>query len=224
MLAFAVVVGFAIWQAGRPHHPKFQEALGRTMRTSGQLYIRWAILLIALMSYFAESLSLDVLLGAFMAGVIFRTLMTTGATHDEETQIELKLEALALGYLVPIFFVVTGIQYDLDALIGSPTALLKVPLFLVLLLVVRGVPVLWYRKAVPDPKARRALALFSATALPLIVAITHIGLATDNMRTSTAAALVGAGMLSIVIFPLVGSTLLGKGPASEPAEVVEPVC
>ena len=223
LLAFAVVVGFAIWQAGRPHHPRFQEALGRTMRTSGQLYIRGAILLIALMSYFAASLSLDVLLGAFMAGVIFRTLMTTGASHEEETQIELKLEALALGYLVPIFFVVTGIQYDLDALISSPTALLKVPLFLLLLLVVRGVPVAWYRRVLPDPRTRRALALFSATGLPLIVAITHIGLATDNMRTSTAAALVGAGMLSIVIFPVVGATLLGKGLAPEEATVPEPV-
>jgi Kef-type K+ transport system membrane component KefB len=106
--------------------------------------------------------------------------------------------------VIPIFFVVTGITYDLDALLHSVKALVMVPLFLVSFLIVRGVPVRMYRKDLPDPHDRRALVFFSATALPLVVAITTLGVEAKQMRPSTAAALVGAGMVSVIVFPLLG--------------------
>ncbi len=210
LLVFGAVAFVAVRQAGRPLAPKFQAALGGTLRSSGQLYIRGAMLLIAVLTFVAARLGLDFLLGAFTAGIVFRLLMTSGASHEESEQVETKLEAVALGYLVPIFFVVTGINFNLDALISSPVAMLKVPLFLVLLLVVRGIPVLLYRKAMPDRHERRALVFFSATALPLIVVITTLGVEAHKMRSNTAAALVGAGMLSIVLFPLIGKALLDR--------------
>jgi Kef-type K+ transport system membrane component KefB len=222
LVIFAVIAALAVVRANRPQHPKVQEALARTLRTSGQLYIRTAVMLIAIMTFVAGELELDVLLGAFTAGIVYRLLVMSGADHVQIEQIESKLEAVTLGYLVPIFFVVTGINFDLEALISSPTAMLKVPLFLVLLLVVRGVPTLLYKKELPDPNERKALALFSATGLPLIVVITHLGVQAGHMRTSTAAAMVGAGMLSIVLYPLLGKALLDRSAAGATASEAQP--
>jgi hypothetical protein len=86
-------------------------------------------------------------------------------------------------------------------------------MFLALLLLARGVPVILYRNEVPDRLERRALAFFSATGLPLIVVITTLGVEADQMRASTAAALVGAGMVSIIAFPLIGKALLDRSAA-----------
>ncbi len=207
---FAVLAAVALYLATRPAPLKVQVAFAATLRSSGQLYVRLAMALIALLTWAAAELGLDVLLGAFTAGLVFRLFASAGATEEEIEVVEAKLEGLSLGYLIPIFFVVTGISYDLDSLIGSPTGLAKVPLFLGLMLVVRGVPALLYRTEMPDARERWALALFSATGLPLIVAITHIGVAAGQMRTSTAAALVGAGMISVVAFPLLGKSFLDR--------------
>lgn len=209
LVVFAVLaaIGFAVALLTNPQ--RLRTALGRTLRSSGQLYIRLAMLAIAVMVFIAAELGLDFLLGAFTAGLIYRLFVTSGAPEHEIEAVESKLEGLFLGYLVPVFFVVTGITFDLDSLISSPSAMAKVPLFLVLLLVARGVPTVLYRREFPAARDRLALALFSATALPLIVVITHLGVEADQMRSSTAAALVGAGMLSVVAFPLLGRGLLG---------------
>jgi Kef-type K+ transport system membrane component KefB len=216
LVAFGVIAMLAIFYAHRPTPPRFQAALAGSLRSSGQLYIRLATLLIGTLVLVAAELGLDVLLGAFTAGVVYRMLVTAGASEHELEQVESKLEALCLGYLVPIFFVVTGIEFDLTALTSSPSALAKVPLFLGLLLLVRGLPAILYRTELPIRSERMALAFFSATGLPLIVAITTIGVEADQMRTSTAAALVGAGMLSIVLYPLIGKMLLDRSAAGAP--------
>lgn len=210
LLAFAVLAVFGIVVATRRQDARVRNAFGSTLRSSGQLYIRLAMLLIGVLAYAASQLGLDVLLGAFTAGVLYRLFVTSGAPEEEVEVVESKLEALCLGYLVPIFFVVTGIGFDLESLISSPSALAKLPLFLILLLVVRGVPVVLYRKVFESPRERLALALFSATGLPLIVAIAAIGVESDQMRANTAAALVGAGMLSVVFFPMLGKAVLDR--------------
>jgi Kef-type K+ transport system membrane component KefB len=210
LLVFAVLAVVAILVARRPLPPKVQRAFASTLRTSAQLYVRLAALLIAMLTLAAAELGLDVLLGAFTAGIVYRIIVVSGAGEHEVEQVESKLEALALGYLIPIFFVVTGIRFDLEALISSPSAMAKVPLFLALLLLARGLPTILYRREVPDRFERRALAFFSATGLPLIVVITTIGVDAGQMRASTAAALVGAGMVSIIAFPLIGKSLLDR--------------
>ncbi len=100
-----------------------------------------------------------------------------------------------------MFFIATGMDYDLDALFSNTAALLLVPGFAVLFLLTRGLPaMLLYRGRLPAGD-RTSLALFSAAALPLLVAITQIGLDTHTMRTEVAVALVGAGMLSVLVYP-----------------------
>lgn len=204
----AVAILVFIW-ARRPGEGRLRKAVGATIRSSGQIYVRLALLLVAALAWVASQLGLDFLLGAFTAGMVYR-LFLSSAGEEEVATVELKLEAVAFGYVIPIFFVVTGITYDLDALTGSAKAMVMVPLFLVSFLVVRGVPVLLYRKDLPDRNDRRALVLFSATALPLVVAITALGVEAQQMRPSTAAALVGAGMVSVVLFPLLGMAAAGR--------------
>src|SRR5262249_15250910 len=118
-----------------------------------------------------------------------------------------KLDGLGFGFLVPIFFVTTGLRYDLEALLTSPLALLQLPMFLVLFFVVRGLPALWIGRGDLDIRSRLALGFLSATELPLVVAIAGIGVRSGRMMPETAASLVGAGMASVLLFPLAALTL-----------------
>lgn len=211
----AVAILVFIW-ARRPGDGALRRAVGSTIRSSGQLYVRLALLLVAALAWVAAELGLDFLLGAFTAGMVYRLFLSSAGAEEVET-VEVKLEAVAFGYVIPIFFVVTGVTYDLDALLNSTKALVMVPLFLVSFLVVRGVPVLLYRKDLTDPNDRRALVFFSATALPLVVAITTLGVEAEQMRPSTAAALVGAGMVSVILFPLLGMAAARRSARAEEA-------
>lgn len=134
---------------------------------------------------------------------------------------ESKLTAVGFGFLIPFFFVTSGINFDLDALLSNSSALLKLPMFLVLFLIVRGIPALLLYRGQMGRRDRVALGFFSATQLPLVVAITTIALEEGHMRSTTAAALVGAAIISTLVYPLVGLTLR-RGSADEPAEPDQP--
>jgi Kef-type K+ transport system membrane component KefB len=135
-------------------------------------------------------------------------MITRAALRGREVEaFESKLTAVGFGFLVPFFFVTSGMNFDLDALTSSAGELLKVPMFLGLFLLVRGLPALLLYRSDLNARERLALGIFSATQLPLVVAITTIATQTGHMRTTTAAALVGAAMLSTLIFPFAGLAL-----------------
>jgi Kef-type K+ transport system membrane component KefB len=92
--------------------------------------------------------------------------------------------------------------------------LAKVPMFLVLFLLVRGVPAFLYRHDFPRQSVK-AMAILQSAGLPLIVVITGLGVESGQMRSDNAAALVGAGLMSVVIFPIVGLALQGRAPADD---------
>ncbi|MBO1334146.1 cation:proton antiporter [Streptomyces sp. VRA16 Mangrove soil] len=211
LLAFAVVIAFAVLWALRPRPPWFANVIAKTLHSSGQFAVRLVVLLLALMLGASYALGVDTLLGAFAAGMVVR-LVLHGAAPDSAHEVVEKVEAMGFGFLVPIFFVVTGIDFDLKSLLDGGTALLLLPLFLVLFLVVRGLPVYFLAPRDLGPRDRRALTLFSSTALPLVVAITTIGVQDGALPTDVAAALVGAAMVSVLVFPLLGLKLrAGKG-------------
>jgi Kef-type K+ transport system membrane component KefB len=177
--------------------------LERTLEASSQVAVRITVLLIFSLVAVASELGLDLLLGGFAAGMI-----TRAALRGREVEaFESKLTAVGFGFLVPFFFVTSGMNFDLDALTSSVGSMLKVPLFLGLFLVVRGLPAMLLYRGVMGARDRMALAVLSATQLPLVVAITTIATQTGHMRSTTAAALVGAAMLSTLIFPFIGLTL-----------------
>jgi Kef-type K+ transport system membrane component KefB len=192
------------------------ELLERTLETSGQLAIRIAVVTVFALGALASSLGLDLLLGGFVAGVIARI-----ALKGREVQVfESKLTAVGYGFFIPFFFVVSGIEFDLAALTDTPLRLLELPLFLALFLVVRGGPALLLYRGVLDLRDRTALAVFSATELPLVVAITTIAVEEGHMRSATAASLVGAGILSTAVLPIVGLRLRAGRVSPEAAGTV----
>jgi Kef-type K+ transport system membrane component KefB len=198
--------------------------LERHMETSGQVPVRLTVLLLFGLVVVAADLGLDVILGAFAAGAILRLLLEGHEVRDFES----KLDAVGFGLLIPIFFVTSGMLLDLAALAGSTRALLELPIFLALFLLVRGLPAILLYRGVLGAADRRALALLSATQLPLVVAITTIGVESGHMRPSTAAALVGAGVLSVLIYPALALNAArdpapsGPRPAPAPAPASAP--
>ncbi len=176
--------------------------LERTFETSSQLAVRLTVVLVFGLVFLASKLGLDLLLGGFVAGMIVRL-----ALQGHELKIfESKLTAVGFGFFVPFFFVVSGITFDLAAL-GSAGAIAKLMMFFALFLVVRGAPaLLLYRRAL-SARDRAALAFYCATELPLVVAITTLARDTGNMRATTQAGLVGAAMLSTLVYPFVALAL-----------------
>jgi len=217
LVVFIATAVVASLLAIRRRPPRVVAMMRRNLNSSAQLPVRVSVLLILLLIYLAFELGLDVLLGAFAAGIVVR-LFTAG--EDSEV-IRAKLEAIGFGFLVPIFFVVSGIHFDLHALIDKPTAFLRVPIFLAIFLVVRGAPVLLlYRKAL-TAGLRVPLAFFAGTGLPLIVVITSIGVSVGRMRPENAAALVAAGILSVILYPLLGLRGLRRAGVVDEGSAIE---
>ena len=197
----AVVAGvFAVRWVG-----KGWSLFERTLEASSQVAIRFTVVVVFALVALAASLGLELLLGGFVAGIILRL-----ALRGREVEVlESKLTAIGYGFLIPFFFVVSGIDVDLGALLDDPIRFLEVPLFLALFLVVRGVPAMVLYRRVMATRDRMALAVFSATELPLVVAVTTIAVDTGHMRPSTAASLIVAAICSTAIFPIVGLRLRG---------------
>ncbi len=192
-------------------------ALERTFEASSQLAVRITVVLVFGLVLLASELGLDVLLGGFVAGMIVRMALK----GRELAVFESKLTAVGFGFFVPFFFVTSGIEFDLSAL-GSAEALGKLALFFVLFLVVRGTPALLLYRGILAARDRAALAFYSATELPLVVAITTLAVDGGHMKSSTAAGLVGAAMLSTLIFPFVGQALRNRSEAESPAPPPDP--
>ncbi len=177
--------------------------LERTLESSSQLAVRLAVVLVFGLVALAAELGLDLLLGGFVAGLITRVALR----GREVGVLESKLTAVGYGLLIPFFFVVSGMKFDLDALTSSGEAVAKLAMFVALFLVVRGAPALLLYRGVLGARDRLALAFYSATQLPLVVAITTIAIAQDHMQPDTAAGLVGAAIVSTLAFPLIALRL-----------------
>jgi Kef-type K+ transport system membrane component KefB len=220
LVVFTLIIVLTATVALHVRPQRLARLMEETMHASGQLAVRICMLLLVALVFLAVELEQDVILGAFAAGIVLGFL-----TRDQPAlePLKPKLDAIAYGLLVPIFFVRSGMTFDLDGLLESPSALAELPLFLSLLLLVRGLPAVLSRSAVP-PGGVAPLGLLSASALPLVVAITSIGVETGELATDTAASLVGAAMLSVLIFPVVALGLLRRLPpdAPEPAEAPAP--
>lgn len=200
LAVFAVLAAFAVWLAVKPNPRWLDNLVARTLHSSGQLAVRLAMLIMVLLVWFASELQLDNLMGAFTAGLVLRlALRDTPAALVE--MISAKLDAIGFGFFIPIFFVMSGVGFDLDALLDSPGLFVLIPVFMLLFVLVRGVPTFLLASRGELASRRGELALFSATVLPLVVVITNIAAENGWLKSGTAAAMVGAGMLSVLVFP-----------------------
>jgi Kef-type K+ transport system membrane component KefB len=150
-----------------------------------------------------------------VAGIILGDLR-----HDErgrESGFWPKIDAIGFGFLIPIYFAISGLRFDLSALVDNPSAIARVPLFLVLFLVCRGVPALLFRKQL-DRRAALALALLSATSLSFVLTASDVGMRVGKLREINATAMVGAAVIAMVLFPLGAQALLARAPKESSAE------
>jgi len=175
-------------------------------RATSQTSLRWAIVLLLLLLVAAARFGLDVVLGAMLAGMVLRS-WTHGIDIDV-TPLEGKLDAVGYGFFIPIFFVASGMTLDVKSIIENP---LRLIVFFLLLLVVRGLPsLLVYRRALPM-RQRVEMTFITATTMPLLIALAAIGLSTGVMLPANAAALVGAGVLSVLVYPLIAVAVARRG-------------
>lgn len=207
---FAVViaaVGLGLARAGRS--VRLDAVLVRLQDTTAEIRVRIAVALLVGFVALAANAGLETILGAFIAGAVLGLVDRDTMTHPH---FRLKLDAVGYGFVIPVFFVTSGLRFDLDALTESPSALIRVPVLLLALLVVRGLPALLYRRTVGRDGAMVA-GLLQATSLPFIVTASEIGVAIGAIAPVTAAALVSAGLLSVVVFPPIALARLRRLPA-----------
>jgi Kef-type K+ transport system membrane component KefB len=217
LIVLAVAVAAAVWGAERSM--RIQADLLRLQDTTAQIRVRAAFLLFAGFAAVAEGLGLEVILGTFVAGMLISvTDRDRVMTHPDFRR---KLEAAGFGFFIPVFFVASGVRFDLDALTASASNLLMVPIFLAALLAVRGLPAVLYRSAIGSRRAAIA-GLMQSTSLPFIVAATAIGAELDLIGAAESAALIGAGLLSVLLFPLCGLVLLQRIPKEASAPLSAP--
>jgi Kef-type K+ transport system membrane component KefB len=202
-LGVVVVVGLVL--AGARGSERLKTTVARLHRTSAQIGVRIAFLLLVLLVYMSEEFGLEVVLGAFLAGAMVSLLDRENVLRD--TGLTEKLEGIGFGVFIPIFFVASGVSLDLDALFDSFDTIVLVPLTVIALLLVRGVPALIYGRFVPRRQALSA-GLLQATSLSFVVAATQIGVEIGKLEPAAAAGLVTGGVISVLIFPALALRLL----------------
>jgi Kef-type K+ transport system membrane component KefB len=194
---------------GAERSMRIRDDLVRLQDTTAQIRVRAALVLFVGFAALAHELGLEVILGTFIAGAIVSLVDRDQVmTHPDFRR---KLEAVGFGFFIPAFFVTSGIRFDLQALTASASSVAMVPIFLAALLAVRGIPAVLYRRRL-DARHATIAGLMQATSLPFIVAATAIGMDLHLIDAAGSAALIGAGLLSVLIFPLAGLVLL-RGPA-----------
>ena len=206
LLGFGALVAVCAATAMRARPPGVVRVLQETVHTTGQAAVRLSILVLAALVLLARDVGFDFVLGAFAAGLVIGLVLDT----PDGGIVRMRLEGIGFGFLIPIYFVSTGMQFDLDSLLTAK-GLGLAALFLALLLVVRGAAaLLWWRQF--RPRHTVALALFVATGLPLIVAIVDIGTQRGAIAEDVGASIVGAGMISVLVYPFLSTGLVGKRP------------
>lgn len=201
LVVFVAIAAVLAVVPGRLARPRVQEVIDRGHSTSSQTALRFTILLLVLLLALAATFELDAVLGAFIAGVIARRF----SPPTEGSRLQIKVEALGFGLFIPLFFVISGARLDIVSIVENPAPLLVA---FVLILVARAIPQWFiYRRAIPDARARTRFSLYVGTGLPIIVAVTTLEVNAGVMTTGDAATLVGAGALTVLLFPLIGNAI-----------------
>jgi Kef-type K+ transport system membrane component KefB len=213
LVAFLVIVAIAIAVGMGARPPTVMAMLSRNMHRSTQLPVRISLLMLAALLWVAERFGFESILGAFAAGMVLGQA-TRGVNGKALRE---KIEAVSFGWFYPFFFVGTGVKFNIVALGQDLTTMLLVPTFAMLFLVIRGTPVLLYRCNIATTQ-RLPFALSSAVpSLSIIVVITEIGIRAKSMNVDVAAALIGAALLSVLIFPTIAGVLLSRASGALPS-------
>jgi Kef-type K+ transport system membrane component KefB len=211
VVALVLFLGLAVTVARFPSllgHGRLARIIIDREHETAQSTLRLAIALLFVLLWLADDFGFDSVLGAFVAGMVLRAW----APGDVDS-LERKLDAVGYGFFIPVFFVQSGMTLDVDSIVDHPLALL---VFVALMLVMRGLPALfWYRRDLPLVQ-RWELALITATALPLLIALTEVGVRNGHMLPSAQATIVGAGVVSVLVFPIIAIELRRRVASRDP--------
>jgi Kef-type K+ transport system membrane component KefB len=200
-----LLVGLAI--AGVEHSLSLDRVLRRLQDTTAEIRVRAAFVLLIGFTALADTVGFETILGAFAAGALLSLIDRDKAmTHPE---LRVKLEAIGFGVFIPVFFVASGVRFDVHALLASASTVARVPLFLLAIYLARGLPALLYVGLLGRSRSLIA-GVLQSTSLTFIVAATQIGLGLGVVSRASAAGLVAAGLLSVAISPTVGLVLLRR--------------
>ncbi len=209
-LSLLVLIGLAVSRVRRLQ--RLDRMLDHLEKRSGQLRVRATLTLALACGVLAYRFGFASILGAFAAGLLVRIVEVSG--REPNRDFLNKLEGIGFGFLIPVFFISTGVAFQLKGLLAHPAALALVPFFLLALLVVRGVPALLYVHAVGRRRAA-AGGLLQATTLTFVIVAAEIGVEDGKLTPAAAAALVAAGLLSAALFPAAAARLLSRGRRGE---------
>src|SRR5712692_4281201 len=212
LIGFAILVAaVAVGLSRIERSPRFAHALAEQGETSAQLGVRVAILVLAIFIALSNELGFEAVLGAFVAGALLR--ITDPEERLTNERLRSKLDAIGYGFLIPAFFVTSGLQFNLHALFNEPTAVAAVPLLVVLFFIARCLPAVLYRRLY-DMRRVAAAGLLQATTLSVPVVAVRIGEQLHTIDADTGAAIIAAGLLTVVLFPPVALMLLSRADAS----------
>jgi Kef-type K+ transport system membrane component KefB len=201
-IAGITALGWLLIMLGRRvRGTSLERLLGATAHGTAQTTLRWTMVVLVGLLILTSKFGIDSVLGAFLAGFILRNW----AGSDVERSFDTKLDTIGYGLLIPVFFVVSGMSLDLASIGRQPVRLLA---FFGLITLVRGLPSLLFFRGVLPGLERLQLAFLCSTTLPLLVAVATLGVQDGHMLPANAAALVGAGMVSVALCPLIGIRLL----------------
>lgn len=218
LLLLCVLVG-AFGRSFRRRSSRIFDFIVEGSQTTSQTYVRFTVLLLVSLVAFSALFDLDIVLGAFAAGFVLRAVVP-----EENETLELKLNGMAHGFFIPLFFIVSGVKIDLSAVLARPLMLAG---FIGLLLFVRFLPMLLDLRICPASRDmawgdRVSVALYCTTALPIIVAVTSLAVAAGAMQEQTASVLVCAGAVTVLIMPLLAMIAQRTGDA-RPVEAVSEI-
>jgi Kef-type K+ transport system membrane component KefB len=211
--AFVVATFVVASQVGRSM--RLGDVLVRLQDTTAEIRVRLAVLLLVGLVFLADRFGLETILGAFLAGAVIGLLDRDAASHP---RFRVKLEAIGYGFLIPVFFVASGVRLDLRGLFAEPSTFLRVPVLVLVLFLLRGLPAFLHVRRI-GRRAAAAAGLLQATSLPFIVTAAQIGMALRLFSPVTGAALVCAGLLSVVAFPPAALALLRGGTRAQNSAV-----
>lgn len=206
LIAFLALVGLATAAGMGVRPPRLLALLSRTMNASTQLPVRLGLVVLAFFVTVATEFGFEGILGAFAAGMIVGLAARGGAGEAFRA----KIDAVCFGFLSPFFFVGTGIEFKLEALTRETATMLLTPGFLLLFLMIRGAPVIFFRKDLSKSERLPFALSASVASLALVVVLTDIGLATKDMNTRIAEGLVAASLLSLLLYPTIAGILLSE--------------
>jgi Kef-type K+ transport system membrane component KefB len=225
-----LLVVIAMSMTGLARRMRISQLLVRLQDTTAQIRVRGAMLLLVGLVVVAEQTGLEAILGAFVAGAVV-SMIDRDVEHTHPL-FRVKLDAIGYGFFIPIFFITSGIRFDVGALRDDGSTLVLVPVFLAALVVARGGPAFVYRGEIGSGRATAAAGLLQATSLPFIVTASMIGIELGALTPATGSAFVAAGLLSALLFPMISIALLrptmidvqpaGAQPASVSAGAAEP--